>query len=208
MRIHGTRTLGSPRRLAIYLEEKGLDIPFVDVNLFEGEHRKPEFLARNPLALVPVLELDDGTCLSETLSIARYLEELHPDPPFLGRDPLERALLDMWQRQVEFGFYSEIRAYFRQTSPYAKILEPTQVPEWGELNKGYAENSLRILDRQLATNEFIAGPSFSWADITVVTSLEGTAITGFQIPEDCKNVARWFATASERPSVVATRPPS
>jgi glutathione S-transferase len=207
LKIYGTRTLGSPRRLAIYLEEKGLEIPFVDVNLFEGEHRAPEFLARNPIALVPVLELDDGTCISETMSIARYLEELHPSPPFLGRDPLERATLDMWQRRVEFGFYTQIRAYFRQTSPYAKVLEPVQVPEWGELNKGYAEDSLRVLDGQLASNEFIAGPHFSWADITVVTSLEGTAITGFQIPDDCKNVVRWYTTASTRPSVVATQPP-
>ncbi len=208
MRIHGTRTLGSPRRLAIYLEEKGIDIPFVDVNLFEGEHRAPEFLARNPIALVPVLELDDGTCISETMTIARYLEELHPEPPFLGRDPLERATLDMWQRRVEFGFYTQIRAYFRQTSPYAKVLEPVQVPEWGEVNKGYAEDSLRVLDRQLASNEFIAGPCFSWADITVVSSLQGTAMTGFAIPADCKNVVRWFEVASGRPSVVATTPPS
>jgi glutathione S-transferase len=208
LKIYGTRTLGSPRRLAIYLEEKGLEIPFEEVNLFQGEHRAPEFLARNPIGLVPVLELDDGTCISETLSIARYLEELHPDPPFLGRDPLERAILDMWQRRVEFGFYTQIRAYFRQTSPYAKVLEPVQVPEWGQLNRGYAEDSLRVLDRQLASNEFIAGPHFSWADITVVTSLEGTAITGFQIPAECKNVARWYETAAARPSVVATKAPS
>jgi len=207
VKIYGSRTMGSPRRLAIFLEEKGLDIPFVDVNLYEGEHRTPEFLARNPAALVPVLELDDGTCVAETLSIARYLEELHPDPPFMGRTPLERAILDMWQRQVEFGFYTQIRALFRQTSPYAKFLEPVQLPEWGELNRGYAEDSLRVLDQQLAHNECIAGPDFSWADITVVTSLEGTASTGFQIPEDCKNVVRWFAMASARPSVVATAPP-
>jgi glutathione S-transferase len=118
---------------------------------------------------------------------------------------LERATLDMWQRQVEFGFYTQIRAYFRQTSPYAKVLEPVQVPEWGELNKGFAEDSLRILDAQLGKEEFIAGPHFSWADITLVTSLEGTAVTGFEVPDACKNVRRWFATASTRPSVAATR---
>lgn len=206
MKIYGTRTLGSPRRLAIYLEEKGLDIPFVPVDLMEGEHRTREFLARNPAALVPVLELDDGTCISETTTIARYLEELHPDPPFMGRDPLERARLDMWQRRVEFGFYTAIRAYFRQTSPYARPLEPVQVPEWGELNKGYAEDALRVLDAQLADNTFIAGPAFSWADITVVTSLQGTSVTGFEIPGECVHVLRWYETASTRPSVVATLP--
>ena len=207
LRIYGTRELGSPRRLAIYLEEKGLEIPFVPVDLMKGEHRTREFTSRNPVALVPVLELDDGTCISETTTIARYLEELHPDPPFMGRDPLERARLDMWQRRVEFGFYTAIRAYFRQTSPYARALEPVQVPEWGELNRGYAEDALRMLDAQLADNAFIAGPDFSWADITVVTSLQGTSITGFEIPGDCKHVHRWYETASNRESVVATLPP-
>lgn len=206
MRIWGDRTLGSPRRLAVFLEEKGLQIPFVPVNLIEGEHRRPEFLARNPIGLVPVLELDDGTCLSETTTIARYLEDLHPDPLFMGRDPLERAVLDMWQRRVEFGFYTAIRAYFRHTSRYARVLEPVQVAEWGELNKTHAENELRVLDAQLADNEFIAGPEFSWADITAVTSLQGTAITGFEIPRECGHVLRWYETASKRPSVVATLP--
>lgn len=206
MKIYGERRLGSPRRLAIFLVEKGLDIPFVGIDLRKGEHRTPEFLARNPAALVPVLELDDGTCLSETTTIARYLEDLFPEPPFLGRDPLERARLDMWQRRVEFGFYTAIRAYFRHTSPYARALEPIQVKEWGELNKGIAEDELRVLDAQLANNAFIAGPDFSWADITVVTSLQGTSVTGFEIPEDCKNVARWYATTCQRESVVATLP--
>ena len=206
MKIYGSRTQGSPRRLAIFLEEKGLSIPFVPVDLRKGEHRKPEFLARNPAALVPVLELDDGTCISETTTIARYLEELYPDPLFMGRDPLERARLDMWQRRVEFGFYTAIRAYFRQTSPHAKALEPTQVPEWGELNKRYAEEALRVLDTQLANNTFIAGPEFSWADITVITSLQGTSMTGFSIPADCEHLARWYELASTRESVVATLP--
>ena len=206
MKIHGTRNQGSPRCLAIFLEEKGLSIPFLSVDLRKGEHRSPEFLAKNPLALVPVLELDDGTCLSETTTIARYLEELFPDPPFLGRDPLERARLDMWARRVEFGFYTAIRAWFRHSSPYARAVEPVQIPAWAELNKRHAEEALRVLDHQLASSAYLAGPDFSWADITLVTSLEGTAGAGFEIPRDCQHVLRWLESASKRASVVATRP--
>ncbi len=206
MKIHGTRTQGSPRRLAVYLEEKGLAIPFVPVDLRRGEHRTPAFLAKNPLGLVPVLELDDGTCLAETVSIARYLEELFPDPPFFGRDPLERARLDQAARAVELGFYTAVRAWFRHGSPLARALEPVQIPAWAELAGRQADEALRLLDRPLATNEFVAGPDFSWADITLVTSLEGTAVAGYAIPEDCANVRRWFETATRRPSVVATRP--
>jgi glutathione S-transferase len=206
LRIHGARKYGSPRRLAVYLEEKRLRIPFVPIDLHGGEHRTPEFLARNPLALVPVLELDDGTCISETVAIARYLEELHPDPPFFGRDPLERARLEMWARGVEFGFYEAIRAWFRHGSHQARPLEPEQIPQWAELSRRRAEEALRVLDGQLACNPFVAGPDFSWADITLVTSLDGSSAAGFEIPHDCANVLRWYETTSKRASVVATRP--
>ncbi len=205
MKIYGTRNQGSPRRLAVFLAEKRLEIPFVPVDLRRGEHRTPGFLAKNPLGLVPVLELDDGTCLAETTSIARYLEERFPDPPFLGRDPLERARLDMWARHVELGFYTAVRAWFRHGSPGARALEPVQIPAWAELAGRQADEALRVLDRQLADHAYIAGPDFSWADITLVTSLEGTAAAGRAIPEDCRHVRRWFDATTRRPSVVATR---
>lgn len=206
MKIWGTRTQGSPRRLAVYLEEKGLSIPFVPVDLRQGEHRTPAFLARNPVALVPVLELDDGRCLSETMSIARYLEERHPDPPFLGRDAFERAHLDMWSRRIEFGVYAAIRDFFRQTSPFARPLEPEQIPAWGELQKRRAEDQLRLLDRDLADRPYLAGEAFSFADITLATSLEGTAAAGFAMPGECGNLRRWLERCAGRPSMIATRP--
>lgn len=206
MRIHGTRTQGSPRRLAVFLEEKGLSIPFVPVDLIAGAHRTPEFLARNPVALVPVLELDDGTHLAETIAIARYLEDLFPDPPFFGQSPIERARLEMWSRRVELGFYESVRAWFRHGSPFARALEPVQIPAWSKLAGEHAVAALRLLDRQLTTNEFVAGERFSWADITLVTSLESTASAGFRVPEECPGLQRWLKLVSERPSVVATRP--
>lgn len=206
MKIHGTRTQGSPRRLAIYLEEKGLKVPFVPVDLYAGDHRKPEFRAKNPASLVPVLELDDGTCIGETVAIARYFEDVFPDPAFFGRSPRERARLEMWARRVEFGFYDAVRAWFRHGSPHARALEPIQFAEFSAHSRSRAERELQLLDAQLASNAFVAGDAFSWADITLVTSLEGTASAGFAIPADCRAVARWYAAAVERPSVVATRP--
>ena len=138
------------------------------------------------------------------MSIARYLEDLHPDPPFLGRDPLERAQLDMWSRQIEFGIYTAIAQWFRHTSPHARALEPVQVPAWGALSRERIDVGLRLLDRQLERNTYIAGADFSFADITLVTSLQATASSGLEIPSKCANVKRWFALACQRPSVVAT----
>lgn len=204
MKIHGSPTIGNPRRVAIFLAEKGLEIPFVPVDLYSLEHRGTAFLSKNPIGLVPVLELDDGTCVSETMTICRYLEELHPEPSILGRDPLDRAIRDMWQRRIEFGFYAAIRAYFRHSFEPARVLEPVQIAEWGELNRTLALDALRVLDAQLAENAFVAGPEFSAGDITLVMSLQGTAATGFRIPEDCVHVERWYAEVAQRPSVIGT----
>jgi glutathione S-transferase len=206
MKIHGSPQIGNPRRVAIFLAEKGLEIPFVPVDLYSHEHKDPAFLAKNPVGLVPVLELDDGTFVSETMTICRYIEELHPEPSILGRDPLDRAIRDMWQRRIEFGFYLAIRAYYRHCFEPARVLEPVQIAEWGELNRTLAVQALRVLDPQLAENEFVAGADFSAADITLVMSLQGTAATGFRIPEDCPHVERWYAEVVQRPSVVATAP--
>ena len=205
MRILGHRILGSGRRLAVYLEEKGIEIPFESIDLMAGDHRKPEFLAKNPAGLIPVLELDDGTCIAETVAIARYLESLHPDPPFFGRNALECAHLEMWQRIVEFGFYSEARAFYRHTHPALVELEPVQVAAWGELSGRRAAESLELLDRQLANHEFIAGSAFSWADILVVTTVQ-SPFGAFEIPGGCTNVMRWYEAVSVRPSVLATTP--
>jgi len=205
VKIWGTRHQGSPRRLAVYLEEKGLTVPFVPVDLRKGEHRTPAFLARNPVGLVPVLELDDGTCLTETIAIARYFEDVFPDPPFFGRTPRERARLEEAARLVEFGFYDSVRGWFRHGSPFARALEPIQVPEWAALCRTRADAALAVLDARLASSEFVGGDAFSWADITLVTSLEGTLPAGYSIPDGCANLRRWFDRISHRPSVVATR---
>ncbi len=208
MKIHGTPWGGNPRRVAIFLAEKGMDIPFVDVDLMGGEHRGEAFRALNPWELVPVLELDDGTCISETIAICRYIEELHPEPALFGRDPLERALVEMWQRRIELVLYAAVREVVRHSVPAIRVLEPVQLPEWAEVNRGRAARAIERLDGQLAASEFVAGSRYSVADITALFALEGSARAGIEIPGSCKHVERWLAQVRARPSSTSTLPPA
>lgn len=208
MRIHGTPWGGNPRRVAIFLAEKGVEIPFVDVDLMGGEHRSEAFRELSPFELVPVLELDDGTCISETIAICRYLEELYPDPPLFGATPLERAQVEMWQRLVEFQLYAPVREVVRHSIPAVKALEPVQIPQWAELNRPRAVRAMERLDRQLANNEFIAGGRYSVADITALFALEGIGkLAGVEMPASCVHLSRWLEAAAARPSSASTRPP-
>jgi len=207
VRIHGTPWGGNPRRVAIFLAEKGLEIPFVQVDLMGGEHRGEAFRTLNPWQQVPVLELDDGTCISETIAICRYLEELHPEPALFGRDALERAVVEMWQRRVELVLYAAVREVVRHSIPAIRVLEPVQIPEWAAINRDRAARAIELLDRQLVTSEFVAGPRYSVADITALFALEGSERAGIDIPASCTGVEHWLARVRTRPSATSTLPP-
>ena len=208
MKIYGHRSFGNPRRVAIFLDEKGVDLPFEPVDLGTGAHKTPDFLAKNPAGQVPVLELDDGTCIAETQAICRYLEDLYPEPNLMGVDSLERALIEMWQRRVEFGVFSSGRYYVRHCTPMGSRLEPVQIPAWGELNREWAPEQMQSLDRRLAKSRFLSGERFSVADITLIFALQGvTALGGISVPDDCEVLKRWLRDVSARPSVAATAPP-
>ena len=146
MKIWGARNGGNPVRVAIFLEEKGIDIPFEPVDLMGGAHRAADFLVKSPTAQVPVLELDDGTCLSETIAICRYFERLHPEPPLMGVGPLDEAVVEMWQRRVEFLVYGPAREVFRHSVAFVKALEPVQLAPWAELNRPRVAAGLDLLD--------------------------------------------------------------
>lgn len=207
MKIYGTKTAGNPLRVAIFLAEKGIDIPFVPVDLLKGAHKEPALLAKNPAAQVPILELDDGTCISETIAICRYFERLHPSPPLFGEGALDEAVVEMWQRRVEFGLYEPVRQITRHSVPFVAALEPVQIKEWAELNRPRALRAFEILDQQLAKEPFIAGPRFTVADITAFFAMGSTKYIDLAIPEACRNLARWHGEVSRRPSVeTATRP--
>ncbi len=182
--------------------EKGLEVPYVQVDIGKGENRKPEFLAKNPMGGVPVLELDDGTYISESLAICRYLEELNPDPSLFGSDAEERARIEMWTRRMEAEIFQKIAGCFQNTHDYFKG-RIAQIPEYGEVCKKSALKSLEWLDGELADREFIAGDRYTIADIIAMTSIDFGRVVKIGIQPDQKNLARWHQTVSSRPSAKA-----
>ena len=189
----------NPRRVRIYLAEKGIDVPLVHIAMMKREHKSPEFRAKNSLGQVPSLELDDGTVISESVSICRYFEALHPEKPLFGKTPLEIAQIDMWLRRIEFVIMTPIGNYWRHAHPYtSKLL--TQFKDFGESNVETAARSLKWLDGELAGHDYIVGNDFSVADIMMFCSIEFGIYTGLNIPDDCTNVKAWHARVSARPS--------
>ena len=193
----------NPRRVRIFLAEKGISVPTVPVDMAAMEHRGETVTALNPLQRLPVLQLDDGTVLTESIAICRYFEELHPEPALFGRGALGKALVDMWQRRIEMNLFFPVSQAFRHIHPAMKEWEVPQVPEWGEANKPRALDFLALLDRELAGRPFAAGDEFSVADITGLVALDFTKPARIGIPADLSNVQRWYKAVSERPSAKA-----
>ena len=152
---------------------------------------------------LPVLELDDGTILTETVAICRYFEELQPEPALFGTGALGKAVVEMWQRRLEFNLFAAVAAAFRHIHPAMKEWEIPQIPEWGEANKPKALEFMAILDRELAVREFAAGDAFSIADITGLCALDFMKPARIQIPEELTHVRRWHETIKSRPSAAA-----
>ena len=202
MKLYNDKLAPNPRRVRIFLAEKGIHVPTEDVAIMKGEHKTPEHRARNAFGQLPVLELDDGTHISESVAICRYFEELSPDPPLMGASPKEKALVEMWQRQIEFNLFMPVAMTFRHTHPAMGALE-TQIQPWGELNKERAQKSLQWLDQSLAGKQFITGRNFTIADITAMCAIDFGRIWRFAIPAELENARRWHAAVASRPSAKA-----
>ncbi|WP_292397925.1 glutathione S-transferase, partial [Mesorhizobium sp.] len=181
----------NPRRVRVFLAEKGIQVPLVPVDMGALEHREHTISSRNPLQRLPVLELDDGTVITESVAICRYFEELHPEPALFGRGALGKALVEMWQRRMEFNLLGCVAAAFRHIHPAMKEWEVPQIPEWGEANKPKAIEFLKFLDEELANREFIAGETYSIADITGLVAIDFMKPARIKVPEECSNVLRW-----------------
>jgi glutathione S-transferase len=191
----------NPRRVRIFLAEKGIDLPETPVNLMQREHKSPEHRARNSLGQVPTLVLDDGTAISETVAICRYFDETQPDPPLFGRTPAEKALVDMWVRRVEFVLMMPVGNFWRHAHPRTAALL-TQYKDFGESNRETYRNALKWLDRELAEREYVAG-AYSMADICAQTTLDFADWIGLEAPAEFENVASWRAGIAARPSANA-----
>jgi glutathione S-transferase len=200
MKLYDTKLAPNPRRVRVFLAEKGISVPTVEVDLGKLDHKAPDFAAKNPLQRTPALELDDGTVITESIAICRYFEELHPEPALFGTGALERAMVEMWQRRLEFDLFGTVSATFRHLHPAMKEMEVPQVPSWGEANKPRALAFLRFLDGHLAARPFVCGDHFTVADITGLISLDFMRPARLSVPEDCAHVRRWHEELSSRPS--------
>lgn len=192
----------NPRRVQIFMKEKGVELPTIQLDLNAHEHRNEEMTRKNPAQTVPFLELDDGTVIAETIAICRYLESLHPDPNLFGSSALEQAVIEMWQRRMELGFLIKVAQSFRHLHPGAAVLEGEQIPDWGRKNQKLVIDYLSFMDDQLSKNQFIAGDRFSVADITAIVAAQFFKPARIEVPEKgYDNFKRWFAEVSSRESI-------
>jgi glutathione S-transferase len=203
MKLYDFTRAPNPRRVRVFLAEKGIAVPTEQIDIGTLAHKKPEFAALNPLQRVPVLELDDGTIISESIAICRYFEALRPEPMLFGRNPVEIGLVEMWQRRMELHFLGPIAAVFRHLHPAMREMEVPQVADWGEANKPRVMEFLEILDRDLKDRLFIAGDHYSVADITGMIGVDFMKPAKLAVPPEFRNVHRWHAHVSERPSAKA-----
>ena len=202
MKIYDSTLAPNPRRVRIFLAEKGIQVPYEQIDLAKGQNRSPEFLTINPMGGLPVLELDDGSHIAESVAICRYFEEQQPEPPLMGTDAKDRTWVEMWQRRMELNLFLQVAQCFRNTHEFFKGRIP-QVPEYGEICGKAAEKSLEWLDGELAKREFIAGDRYTIADITALCAVDFGRISNIRIGPDQKNLERWHATISARPSAKA-----
>lgn len=204
MKLYGeANPAPNPRRVRIFAAEKGLDLPQVQVALRRGEHKSPEHRARNSLGQVPVLELDDGQTISESVAICRYLEALHPEPPMFGTGTLDQARVDMWVRRIEFQLMVPVGMYWRHAHPLTATLL-AQNREFGESNRPITGKAMAWLDRELADGRaWIAGDAYGIADIVALTTIDFAGFIGLEVPDDAERLKAWRARASARPSAGA-----
>lgn len=203
MKILETRLAPNPRRVRIFLAEKGIAVPFEEHDLMKGALKTAEFTKVNKLQRVPVLVLDDGTALTETVAICRYFEELQPLPALFGTGALGRATVEMWNRRMELGLLFSVAQAFRHTHPAMAPLEVPQVKEWGEANKPKAIEIIKMLDEQLAVHRFVAGPDYSIADITALVAIDMLRLARIERPSGVDHLDRWYTEISARASTKA-----
>jgi glutathione S-transferase len=203
MKLYDGGRAPNPRRVRIYLAEKGINVPLEQVDLGALAQKTPAFAVINPVQRVPALQLDDGTVIAESIAICRYFEALHPQPPLFGKGPKDEALVEMWQRRVELHLLMPISHVFRNSHPAMKEMEVPQVPAWAEANKPRVMDFLALLDRELKGHQYVAGDNYTVADITALVSVDFMKPAKLVVPEELANLKRWHVEVSARPSAKA-----
>lgn len=203
MHIIETHVAPSPRRVNIFLAEKGVVVPREERNMMTDDLKSGDFAKLNPWHRVPVLVLDDGRTIAETVAICRYFEEIAPEPALFGVGPVGKAEVEMWNRRVELGLSSAVFSVFRHLHPKMAHLEVPQIAAWGEANKDKVTQELGRLDERLRESRFIAGNDYSIADITALVAVDFMRPARLGKPDAFVNVIRWYQEVSARPSAKA-----
>ncbi len=202
MKIYETKTAPNPRRVRMFMAEKGLldKAEFVQIDLQKGENLTPEFTARNPMKKVPVMELDDGTCIAETMAICRYFEESYPETtPLLGTTPVEKAELEQWLRWLEYYFFLPTGMCFQHSTGYFKD-RMNPIKEWGEESGKQVASFFNFLDRHLEGRDFIYSNDFTAADIVAFTTVDFAKVVSVRISPEQTNLQAWYDRIKARPS--------
>lgn len=207
MKLYLLKNGVNPRRVRIFLAEKrvrlGTDLPFDEFDMESMGHKKPEYLARNPMGTLPALELDDGTMIAESVAICRYFEETITEPVLMGRGALGAATVEMWNRRMELELLQPTINVFLHSHPFW-VGKRTQIADWGAAQRAHVVERMKWLDAELKDRPFVAGETYSIADITVqVALLTARGALKLSIPDDHANLARWYAAVSNRPSARA-----
>ena len=204
MKFYDCKTAPSPRRLRIFLAEKSIELRTVEVDLARGEQLSDAFRKMNPYCTVPVLELDDGTHIAESVAICRYFEAERPSPPLFGVTPAEQGIVEMWIRRIELNLMMPVGMVWIHGSPLTKSVVKKQIPEMAEMNRGVVRAYFKFLDRHLADHDYLAGSDYSMADIIALCTLDFAASLN-DLPHSTEQVhlSRWYDAVSSRPSAGA-----
>lgn len=206
MKVYEFAGFPNPARVRIALAEKDLSdkVEFVSVNVLEGEHRKKDFLTKNPSGTVPALETGDGTVISECTAITEYLDHIDGEPSLTGKTPQERGVIHMMQRRAEAGLLDAVGAYFHHaTAGLGPEIETVQIADWGIHQKEKAVHGMKYFNTVLEKTDYVAGDTFSMADITVYAGLSFADFANIDIPKECSALNRWRERVSSRPSIAA-----
>ena len=202
MKLYETNTAPNPRRVRMFLAEKGLldQVECIEIDLQKGENLTPEFTAKNPMKKVPVLELDDGTCIAETMAICRYFESAYPDAPkLLGDNAVEEALIEQWSRWLDYYFFVPCGMGFQHTSGFFKDrMKP--VKEWGELCVADTQKFMRFLDQHLADKQFICCDKLTAADLTAFAVAAFARVIKLRVDDSLPNLYAWYQRMQARES--------
>jgi glutathione S-transferase len=203
MKLYDGGRAPNPRRVRIFLAEKGIAVPAEQLDLGALQHRTEAYTAINPMQRVPALVLDDGTVIAESIAICRYFEAVQPDPPLFGVGALQSALVEMWNRRAELHLLFPVSSVFQHLHPAMSRMVDPQVPQWGEANKPRVMQFLAFLDRALKDRPYVAGADYTVADITALVAVDFMRVSKMAVPDGLSNVQRWHKAVSARPSAAA-----